>query len=731
MLAAEALAPVQVILCVTAFPVGKEFHYIAVQYRLPCGEEPFPWYVHDPAIATEFGLLVSKNMAKKSTGKKKKTSYRGPQQENPSSRAGSSEATGGGMYAVRETIESIVIAFVLAFLFRTFEAEAFVIPTGSMSPSLQGQHKDVHCSECGYRFRGTASSEGEDRQQFLAMLRDPGLSLASREMLQRKVLATEVVSVVCPMCRQTMAMRPDIPSGAPPYIDTTDIETQTSYPGDRILVNKYSYTHNEPERWDVVVFKFPGNGEMNYIKRLVGLPNETLKIYQGDIFVRDDDPENATVDEGFPIERKPSDKVRAMLQPVHDSDYEASILFNAGWPLRWQADGDSRQGEAWQVDANPGEQTVALKYRFDSSADESPAWLRYHHFVPQNQDWIVARRFAETGEYSGFTKQEWLGEARPQLVRDFNSYNTSLLRGGSGDSRIPPGVLDRGWEMSEDKFGMHWVGDLAVDCHVEVEKAAGQLYLDLVEAGEHFTCRIDLETGEATVGVKGSDKFSATAKTSVSSPGNYEILLANVDDQLLLWIDGELIPLSKDSAGLHYDADEVFGGRKNAIPQTSEDDPGDLAPVGIGAQGATLAVNRLQVLRDIYYVATKRRTQIMDYPNSDITLADGTTLPPPESLRQLFTDPEAWPRFSKRREVRFATEEEQLFVMGDNSPASQDCRLWSAPNRDGSKPGGPYLDRRLLIGKAVCVFWPHSWGSIPGLNKLPGLPNFKDMRLVR
>ena len=38
-----------------------------------------------------------------------------------------------GFVAIRETIESIVVAFVLAFLFRTFEAEAFVIPTGSMS----------------------------------------------------------------------------------------------------------------------------------------------------------------------------------------------------------------------------------------------------------------------------------------------------------------------------------------------------------------------------------------------------------------------------------------------------------------------------------------------------------------------------------------------------------------------------------------------------------------------
>src|SRR6187402_3857612 len=62
-------------------------------------------------------------------------------------------------HAIRETIESIVIAFVLAFLFRTFEAEAFVIPTGSMAPTLMGRHKDVDCPKCGYRYQVSASEE--------------------------------------------------------------------------------------------------------------------------------------------------------------------------------------------------------------------------------------------------------------------------------------------------------------------------------------------------------------------------------------------------------------------------------------------------------------------------------------------------------------------------------------------------------------------------------------------
>ncbi len=55
--------------------------------------------------------------------------------------------------AIRETVESVVIAFVLAFLFRTFEAEAFVIPTGSMAPTLMGRHKDLVCPKCGFPYQ--------------------------------------------------------------------------------------------------------------------------------------------------------------------------------------------------------------------------------------------------------------------------------------------------------------------------------------------------------------------------------------------------------------------------------------------------------------------------------------------------------------------------------------------------------------------------------------------------
>src|SRR5579871_3114527 len=54
--------------------------------------------------------------------------------------------------SVKETIESILVAFILAFVFRAFVVEAFVIPTGSMSTTLLGAHTRFHCPDCGYSF---------------------------------------------------------------------------------------------------------------------------------------------------------------------------------------------------------------------------------------------------------------------------------------------------------------------------------------------------------------------------------------------------------------------------------------------------------------------------------------------------------------------------------------------------------------------------------------------------
>ncbi len=648
------------------------------------------------------------------------------------------EHVGPNFILFHETIEAVVVAFVLAFLFRTFEAEAFVIPTGSMSPSLQGRHKDVACPQCGARFR--TSSSAEDMED------------AGRLRQFATFEEAEVVGGMCPMCRYPMPYSKDLPPNAvdevSAFADLENVETDDSYPGDRILVNKYGYEFKEPSRWDVIVFKFPGDGDMNYIKRLVGLPGEELQIYQGDLFTRKLGDANAK----FLIERKPPETVAAMLQPVHDTDYESALLNKSGWPLRWAA----TTSDGWKVEAEPGDPTVAQRCSVDLPADAPVAWLRYRHLLPREDDWSLATDISRAGSIEAWTKRENLPDspaqvratmrekAFPELITDFNSYNTRIHREYLMDTLRHPGGLS--WSNAlRQHMGMNWVGDLAVDVDVEVEEARGELVLDLVEAGYHFRATIDLKDGKAKLSVVdgrtgGALPFKSEAATPIDGADSYRIRFANVDDQLLLWVDGKLVEFANSA----YDPDVLFasaGGREEMIPWSDAadggSDGGDLAPAGVGVSGAKLVVTRLAVLRDVYYIATNdtrsQESMSMDYyPPRLAANAGDEVVPPLSDARDLFKDPEAWPRFLTRRSEKFPIKPGQLFVMGDNSPESADCRLWYGNGDTAvSRPGGRYLDRRLVIGKAVCVFWPHSWGGIPGAPVLPGFPNFGDMRLVR
>ncbi|MBU1043684.1 MAG: signal peptidase I [Candidatus Omnitrophica bacterium] len=66
--------------------------------------------------------------------------------------------------------------------------------------------------------------------------------------------------------------------------------------GDRILVNKFIYKFREPKRGEVIVFKYPEDTKLAFIKRLIGLSNESLEIKNGRIFINDNiiDDKNLT-----------------------------------------------------------------------------------------------------------------------------------------------------------------------------------------------------------------------------------------------------------------------------------------------------------------------------------------------------------------------------------------------------------------------------------------------------
>jgi signal peptidase I len=558
----------------------------------------------------------------------------------------------GSPQATRETVESIVVAIILAFLFRAFVAEAFVIPTGSMAPTLQGRHLDLKCPQCDFRFRAGASVENDSNER---------VDLAR-----------------CQICRFPV----ELDRSPPRSLLKTN---RDSFNGDRILVSKFAYQLKRPQRWDVIVFKYPGNAKQNYIKRLIGLPDETILLKGGDVFIADKSQKHLPLREReYAIARKPENKIEAMSQVVDDTDFIGDLLRSAGWPSRWNQESQVADDESWLV----GE----LGNQFAVNAGEEVSWLRYRHLVPWDSDWEYLAEGSLPPRMSSY---------RGQLITDYYAYNDI----GNGNDAF-------------GEFGSCWVGDLAIEADVDVQGATGELLLDLVEGGVHFTCRIDVADGAAMLAIDegaagfvnddGTETQQSTAQTSVTGPGRYQLRFANIDDRLLLWVDGKLVV---------FDSSTNYGPAEPIVPKWESGDPGDLAPLGIGARNLELHVGRLKVLRDVYYQAVeadRKSEYAIDYQ--------------PDMLREIFSNPHRWSTtelFDQRRLVPFELEENQYFPMGDNSPQSKDARLWSewGTRATGYENPPPHVDGDLMIGKALLIYWPHAWR--------PFLPNFARMGLIR
>ena len=69
-------------------------------------------------------------------------------------------------------------------------------------------------------------------------------------------------------------------------VPSSSMETLIS-PGDRLFGNRLTYKFKDPERFDVVIFKYPVDEEENYIKRVIGLPGETVTIENAKVYIND------------------------------------------------------------------------------------------------------------------------------------------------------------------------------------------------------------------------------------------------------------------------------------------------------------------------------------------------------------------------------------------------------------------------------------------------------------
>ena len=214
-----------------------------------------------------------------------------------------------------DNIESLVVAVVLALIIRTFVVEAFVIPTGSMALSLHGNHFNVTCPNCDTKYT-------------------VGFNPDAPVVPER---------TLCPNCGERA---PGLQSYSPgmPVPDYAG--------GDRILVNKVLYRFEPARRWDPFVFVNPnaaaggpGPPKTTYIKRLTGLPGETLEILRGDVVVDGQ------------VQRKPAAAQSRLWMPV----YDGRRPWRRGQPWRMTGTGWRLEGRRLAADC-PGADFVWATY---------------------------------------------------------------------------------------------------------------------------------------------------------------------------------------------------------------------------------------------------------------------------------------------------------------------------------------------------------------------------------
>lgn len=549
---------------------------------------------------------------------------------------------------LRDTVESIVVAFIMAFVFRAFVVEAFIIPTGSMAPSLYGQHGQHRCPMCQYSFAY-------------------GIREAVPSARQHATLS-KTFSIRCPNCTWDGEGNRNLNLSGDRVVANS---------GDRILVLKWPYSIGGdllgPQRWDVVVFKDPQDGETNFIKRLIGLPGEVLEIINGDIYTA-------------PADSVPEDIVAALSQAPPNSPTERRLSQSQS----------ERLGNI-------------LKIQGKTRIAQSLLWMLHydHDFAPRDLS-VRSSGYYEPPYWEGITtvdKTAW--DAGSPVVRfeppDDDEHWLRLkgksIQDGYGYNSVNYGKAQH--DRSRD------VGDVRLKLVLVPGAGEGEVCFSLSKGRDRFRAcvRSDGHVRLERAGrgaVWASLREAQTAPLEIGKPVDIE--MESVDYRVALRIDGEEV--------VWTDRDQYRPDITALLRLPYEDGRNTRAQLGIGCRGIGVELHHLQVHRDVFY-------------RSDFPLGS-----PLRHEDRSFRGYPGWA--TANNPILLRDNPSDYFCCGDNSPQSKDGRLWVDVNpmlRDrgdyqyGTVPGNQ------LIGRAFFVYWP---SGLRFSEETPAvIPNVGRMRMIR
>jgi signal peptidase I len=454
---------------------------------------------------------------------------------------------------LRQIADSLVCLAVAVVLFRTFLVEGYMISTGSMAPALLGYHKQVVCPACEHAFAYGIAYDSET-----ARVVDG--SVAGESQVPQLV--------VCPNCGQR-------------EIDVANVPPNQ---GDQLLVHKDVYAFEPPHRWEVAVFRNPYKLTQAYVKRVVGLPGETVRIDGGDVFVNGE------------LARKSFDEQRAMRILVHNQDHEPR---DADWQPRWAAD-----PEGWRREG----QTFVLGCEQPGCSEAAGLlnWLTYRHWIrsggwhetsvtlPETvrglaipDAWLPVQHEADTRRLSCVGVLSETGRDRLLALNDDPDYLRAIQR-LYARAHLSPVTDNCGYNHGPAGAGRVAVRDVMIASEVTIEAGDGAFAVQMTDGDRVYQFRIDVGAGEMVLGTADEEQpvhKAALADDLVGRPVLVEMSL--IDRQVLVALDGE----------------PVFAPWPVEPPADGSRPP--RKPVRVGARGLKVRVDHLRLYRDVYYTETE------------------------------------------------------------------------------------------------------------------------------